>query len=312
MPEPQRTSRNYQAYDDSHVGRPRFIKRARDLGFALDEVRDLLALVDGGAQTCGEVQGIANTRLATVRAKIAALTRIEHVLRSTVAQCTGGDVPKCPVIDVLTEAAQKPSRCLEAWASQNQPDERAGEIAGTDFADGHVRQIFLNGTPVSHSRRGKRASRMPPAIAPPFASATGAWRTSRRFDGRAASHALGAFLSSARLFLMPTPPILRTFAHVERPGFVSPGPARRRDAERRRACGAAAKIFEPDTRGAGPRNETKSAVPSAGLPQLKCETSCIDLAQLREVAPHFWTASSVLRFRVVRQGSREHAPAGTR
>jgi MerR family transcriptional regulator, mercuric resistance operon regulatory protein len=103
MPEPPRTSRNYRAYDESHVGRLQFIMRARELGFTLDEVRDLLALVDGGAQTCGEVQGIANTHLATVRAKIADLTRIEQVLSSTVAQCTGDDVPDCPVIDALTE-----------------------------------------------------------------------------------------------------------------------------------------------------------------------------------------------------------------
>lgn len=105
MPEPPRTSKNYRAYDEGHVGRLRFIMRARELGFSLEEVRDLLALVDGGAQTCGEVQALANAHLACVRAKIADLTRIEHVLSSTVAQCTGNDVPECPVIDALTEAA---------------------------------------------------------------------------------------------------------------------------------------------------------------------------------------------------------------
>lgn len=105
MPEPPRTSKNYRAYDESHVGRLRFIMRSRELGFTLEEVRDLLALVDGGAQTCGEVQALANTHLTSVRAKIADLRRIEHVLSSTVAQCTGDDVPDCPVIDALTEVA---------------------------------------------------------------------------------------------------------------------------------------------------------------------------------------------------------------
>ena len=103
MPEPPRTSKNYRAYDESHVGRLRFIMRARELGFTRDEVRDLLALVDGGVQTCGEVQGLANSHLASVRAKIDDLKRIERVLSSTVAQCTGDDVPECPVIDALTE-----------------------------------------------------------------------------------------------------------------------------------------------------------------------------------------------------------------
>ena len=105
MPEPPRTSKNYRAYDEGHVGRLRFIMRSRELGFTLEEVRDLLALVDGGAQTCGEVQGLANTHLASVRAKIADLRRIERVLSTTVAQCTGDDVPDCPVIDALTEVA---------------------------------------------------------------------------------------------------------------------------------------------------------------------------------------------------------------
>lgn len=105
MPEPPRTAKNYRAYDESHVGRLRFIMRARELGFTLEEVRDLLALVDGGAQTCGEVQVLANSHLASVRAKIADLRRIERVLSTTVAQCTGDDVPDCPVIDALTEVA---------------------------------------------------------------------------------------------------------------------------------------------------------------------------------------------------------------
>lgn len=105
MPEPPRTSKNYRAYDDSHVGRLRFVMRSRELGFSLSEVNELLALVDGGAQTCGEVRVLANAHLATVRAKIADLGRIERVLSATVAQCSGDDVPECPVIDALSEPA---------------------------------------------------------------------------------------------------------------------------------------------------------------------------------------------------------------
>ena len=105
MPEPPRSSKNYRVYDDTHVTRLRFVMRARELGFTLDEVRDLLAMVDGGQQTCGEVQALATAHLASVRAKIADLKRIEQVLSSTVAQCTGDDVPECPVIDALTEVA---------------------------------------------------------------------------------------------------------------------------------------------------------------------------------------------------------------
>lgn len=105
MPEPPRTSKNYRAYDDTHVARLRFVMRSRDLGFTLEEIRDLLGLVDGKAGTCADVQTLASRHVESVRAKIADLQRIENVLSETISQCTGDDVPECAVIDVLTEVA---------------------------------------------------------------------------------------------------------------------------------------------------------------------------------------------------------------
>ncbi|RMF39388.1 MAG: MerR family transcriptional regulator [Alphaproteobacteria bacterium] len=101
MPEPPRTAANYRAYDETHVARLRFVMRARDLGFSLDEVRDLLALVDGGAQSCAEVRAMASAHLEAVRERIADLRRIETVLAETVSRCSGEDVPECAVIDAL-------------------------------------------------------------------------------------------------------------------------------------------------------------------------------------------------------------------
>lgn len=103
MPDPPRDRNNYRRYDDSHVARLRFVMRARDLGFSLEEIRDLLALVDGGIQTCAEVQSIASRHIDSVRAKIADLQRIERVLSETVSRCSGEDVPECAVIDALNE-----------------------------------------------------------------------------------------------------------------------------------------------------------------------------------------------------------------
>jgi len=105
MPEPPRTSKNYRVYDDTHVVRLRFVMRSRDLGFTLEEIRDLLGLVDGKAGTCADVQILATRHIGAVRAKIADLQRIENVLTETVSQCTGEDVPDCAVIDALTQAA---------------------------------------------------------------------------------------------------------------------------------------------------------------------------------------------------------------
>jgi MerR family mercuric resistance operon transcriptional regulator len=101
MPDPPRTASGYRVYDEAHVSRLRFILRARELGFAIEEIRGLLGLVDGGTQTCAEVKERTERHLADVRAKIADLKRIERVLAVTAAKCTGDEVPECPVLDTL-------------------------------------------------------------------------------------------------------------------------------------------------------------------------------------------------------------------
>lgn len=102
MPEPPRTEAGYRVYDDRHVERLRFILRARELGFSLDDIRGLLALVDRGTQTCGEVKERTERHIADVREKIADLKRIERVLAETAAKCAGDEVPDCPVLEALT------------------------------------------------------------------------------------------------------------------------------------------------------------------------------------------------------------------
>jgi MerR family transcriptional regulator, mercuric resistance operon regulatory protein len=101
MPSPPRSTNGYRVYDGRHVSRLGFVMRARDLGFTLEEVRSLLTLVDQGAQTCAEVQLMAQEHLGNVRSKIDDLQRIEAVLSETVAKCSGADVPECAVIDAL-------------------------------------------------------------------------------------------------------------------------------------------------------------------------------------------------------------------
>lgn len=102
MPDPPRTGSGYRVYDDGHVSRLRFIMRARELGFAVGQVRGLLDLVDGGTQTCAEVKQRTEQHLADIRNRIADLQRIEKVLAATAAQCSGEKVPDCPVLEALT------------------------------------------------------------------------------------------------------------------------------------------------------------------------------------------------------------------
>tara|TARA_R110000787_G_scaffold143488_5_gene257314 strand:- start:79734 stop:80147 length:414 start_codon:yes stop_codon:yes gene_type:complete len=101
MPDPPRTSSGYRVYDDTHIGRLRFILRGRQLGFSIDELRGLLRLVDRGTQTCAEVKVLTEQHLEDVRSKIEDLKRIEKVLAATAAQCSGKEVPECPVLEAL-------------------------------------------------------------------------------------------------------------------------------------------------------------------------------------------------------------------
>ncbi|WP_193368660.1 MerR family transcriptional regulator [Pelagibius marinus] len=105
MPDPPRSGAGYRVYDAGHVSRLRFILRARELGFSIDDVRGLLALMDRGTQTCAEVKQRTERHLADVRAKIADLRRIERILAETASRCSGDEVPECPVLDALESQA---------------------------------------------------------------------------------------------------------------------------------------------------------------------------------------------------------------
>jgi MerR family mercuric resistance operon transcriptional regulator len=102
MPVPERTEGGHRAYTPEHRARLEFIRRARELGFGLDQVRALIALSEPGRQACAEVKALAAAHLAEVRVKIADLTRLEAVLDATVNRCGDGAAPGCPVIDVLS------------------------------------------------------------------------------------------------------------------------------------------------------------------------------------------------------------------
>ncbi|TBR29881.1 MAG: MerR family transcriptional regulator, partial [Reyranella sp.] len=79
----------------------RFVLRARELGFSLDEIRELLRLVDERDQPCAEARAVAAAHLDDVRAKITDLKRMERVLKDVVAQCADGTLPECPLIETL-------------------------------------------------------------------------------------------------------------------------------------------------------------------------------------------------------------------
>ncbi|APO77254.1 MerR family transcriptional regulator protein (plasmid) [Rhizobium etli 8C-3] len=99
--EPPRTTAGYRSYDGTHKRRLRFVIRARELGFSLNEIRELLRLIDERNRPCAEARDVAAVHLADVRATIADLRGMERVLKSVVAQCGDGTPPECPLIETL-------------------------------------------------------------------------------------------------------------------------------------------------------------------------------------------------------------------
>jgi MerR family mercuric resistance operon transcriptional regulator len=105
LPSPPRTASRYRLYDNGDVHRLMFVRRSRELGFALGEVRTLLALsADQGNDTCTEVRQLAASHLTDVRAKIADLRAMERVLADAVRRCDAGKPAGCPLIDALSGA----------------------------------------------------------------------------------------------------------------------------------------------------------------------------------------------------------------
>ena len=104
MPNPLRTEGGHRAYNEPQLKRLAFIKKSRELGFSLEEIRALLHLVDAGTYTCSEVHEMTMEHLERVRQKISDLRRLERVLKAMAADCSRGDVPECPIIDALFDA----------------------------------------------------------------------------------------------------------------------------------------------------------------------------------------------------------------
>lgn len=103
LSKPPRTQGGHRLYDKEQIKRLIFIRRSRELGLSLDEIRTLFMLVDGERYTCREVKVVTEQHLRDVSKKISDLRRLQKILRDISAQCQGGLVPHCPIIDALFE-----------------------------------------------------------------------------------------------------------------------------------------------------------------------------------------------------------------
>lgn len=106
LPAPPRAANGRRVYGSAEKRTLAFIRRSRDLGFTLEEIRALLAIGGPERASCADVHKIASAHLANVRRKLFDLEKLESILAQTVAQCSEGETPDCPVLNILDAGRQ--------------------------------------------------------------------------------------------------------------------------------------------------------------------------------------------------------------
>lgn len=115
LPEAGRSARGHRHYGERDIERLLFIKRCRDFGFPIEQVRSLIGMLDDAGGPCIEVRDLASAQLDAVRVKLAELRQLEQSLVSFVANCdsscAGGTNADCCIIDELSPARNVTSGC---------------------------------------------------------------------------------------------------------------------------------------------------------------------------------------------------------
>ena len=105
---PIRTQANYRVYANDDVHALRFVKRARNLGFSIEEVRELLALWHDKSRASADVKNVAMKHVGDLQTKIAELQAMASTLLDLAGNCHGDDRPDCPILDDLADEATAP------------------------------------------------------------------------------------------------------------------------------------------------------------------------------------------------------------
>lgn len=116
FPEAQRTEGGYRLYGDKEIATLRFIRHSRDLGFSIEQIRELLGLWWDRKRPSRQVKALAQAHLAELDAKLAELQAMQSTLRHLVHCCQGDDRPDCPIIDSLAA----PGAALDARPAAEQ------------------------------------------------------------------------------------------------------------------------------------------------------------------------------------------------
>jgi MerR family copper efflux transcriptional regulator len=104
----KRTDANYRTYGEKDLHNLRFIKRARTLGFSLDQIRELLSLWQDARRASADVKAIAQEHVAELQKRIDELTEMRDTLSHLAHACSGDSRPDCPILQGLADADGKP------------------------------------------------------------------------------------------------------------------------------------------------------------------------------------------------------------
>jgi Hg(II)-responsive transcriptional regulator len=110
LKEPERMHSGYRAYPADAVAIVRFVKRAQELGFTLDEIEELLRLRNDQARTCGQVRSAAATKIAEIDVKIKRLSAMKRALSTLIASCVDGASRACPLLESLDDSKPRGRR----------------------------------------------------------------------------------------------------------------------------------------------------------------------------------------------------------
>ena len=101
LAKPPRSAGGHRLYAANDAQRLIFVRRGRELGFSLNQIRVLLGLVGGHRLTCAKVKDVTEQHIADIRLKVKDLKRLARVLSNLAAQCRGDYVPECPILEAL-------------------------------------------------------------------------------------------------------------------------------------------------------------------------------------------------------------------
>lgn len=102
LPPAPRTESNRRQYDDRAVRRLRFIRHARELGFEVDAIRQLLDLAEQPQRSCAKVDALARAHLQGITSRLERLSALRAEVESMIKACSKGRIAKCRIIDVLS------------------------------------------------------------------------------------------------------------------------------------------------------------------------------------------------------------------